>query len=170
MLTVGAFVRRCPTAQGEVAGDFIYDLSFEQKVGEGERASTLHIRHQLQATLKGQVGADGRLEKVDIDASIVLERAETGHAPSQRRKRVQASFVPNRNAGGLPTKISVGSESPWNTPGDDVADGGNGGGLFAASMLFSGQTYAFAETEWNQPNTCVEVKFNPATTAQLHQG
>lgn len=166
VLTMGAFVRRCPSVAGEVAGDFIYDLSVEESSKDGTQVAARRTRHQLQATLKGHVGADGRLQNVDIDAAIALSHDETGQASSARRTRLVANFVHAGVSWPAPTSISYRNSTQWDTSGDDATDGNTAGSMFQIAMAISGQYFRVAETEWNTPNTCVEIKFSPETRTQ----
>lgn len=151
---------------GEVTGDFLYDHIVEESAGEGAGISARRTHHQLRATLKGHVSAEGRLENVDIDANITLSLEATDRASTQRRTRMLARFAPVRGSSPAPTDIKFQNSWKWDAPGDDMADGKTAGDLFRIAMTLSSQSYLVAETEWSKPNTCVEIKFEPGTLTQ----
>jgi hypothetical protein len=68
-------------------------------------------------------------------------------------------------AAALPDNIRAQFASPWDAP-PEPSDSDIGSLLFGIGMWFAGQSYVMAEAEWMNPNTCVEVKFEPDTRTQ----
>ena len=144
-------------------------MVLDQTINESGVTRMVHYGRRVDATLKGQIGDDAKLQYVDLDASIVSEQGGTDVPTSVRRKRVQVRFVPNHDIGGIPTEFSNWSATAWDSGGIDPKESAAADYLLLAVMVFSGPLYMQAEVEWLKPNTCVEIIFTPATK-QRKQG
>ena len=146
-LTFGGFVRGCPTADGVVDGTFEYALTSEVRTVPGQ---TLHSRYsrQLVAQLRGEVGADARLIKVELFGSWSIETRAPGMPPSLQTQPVRQTFRP---AGG--------GEPDW--PSMQAAVLQTGDLSVAAVILWAGEFYKSAEVNWNKENECVEFELSP---------
>jgi hypothetical protein len=158
VLTVGGFVRQCPTAEGIVAGNFEYSLKWDDvNTDEGE-ARQEHIERRIDATLEGHVLDDGTIDHVELDATLTIIRSGRFKPQNVRNLRVQQRFKPNND--GIPTEIQTMGEFAWDAPGDDSEVDVNAN-LLAAAIFFPSVTYNLARTDWMTPDTCVEVRFTP---------
>jgi len=100
VMTVGGFVRECPTAEGLVAGNFEYTVTSDAvNTGEGETRRT-HDSISLIANLEGHVRDDGIVDYVTIDGDLARQRE--GSPPDrqhiQRRFQVGAQGQPDTTA------------------------------------------------------------------------
>jgi hypothetical protein len=146
-LTFGGFVRACPTADGVVDGTFEYSLTSEVRTVPGQ---TLHSRssRQLVAQLRGEVGADARLIKIELFGSWSIETRAPGIPPSLQTQAVRQTFRPGSS--GEPDWHSM--ESAVRATADLSV---------AAVIVWAGEFYRAAETNWNKLNECVEFAFDP---------
>jgi hypothetical protein len=97
VMTVGGFVRECPTAEGLVAGNFEYSLTADDvNTDEGDTRRTRNAV-SLVARLEGHVLDDGMVDYVTIDGEFTRRRegepAEQQHI--QRRFNVGAQGQPD---------------------------------------------------------------------------
>ena len=146
-LTFGGFVRGCPTADGVVDGTFEYALTSEVRTVPGQ---TLHSRYsrQLVAQLRGEVGPDARLIKIELFGSWSIETREPGRPPSLQTQPVRQTFRPGSSG-----------EPDW--PAMQAAVLQTGDLSVAAVILWAGEFYKAAEANWNKLNECVEFAFDP---------
>src|SRR5512138_1589010 len=147
-LTFGGFARRCPTAEGIVEGDFEYTLNYVEVVAAGGATRETHQARRLIARLKGHVGDDARLERVEMEGDFTVERSATGAAPSSERRPVRTTFRPGSS--GEPDFDAM------RTAVEATADV-----AVASVVLGAGTLYRQAETEWLKKNACVEFEFDP---------
>lgn len=161
---LGGKVLKCPTPDGVVPGDFEFAVVLDQTVVEAGVTRMIHIGLHASATLKGQVGDDAKVQYIEGDLSTVAERNGTDVPASLRRQRSQFRFVPSREElwSGFPTDVTV-SAARWDSDGAAPQENSFVSDAIAAVMLWGGQNYLAAEIEWNKPNTCVEIVFNPLT-------
>jgi hypothetical protein len=148
-LTFGGFVRACPTADGVVDGTFEYTLTSEVRTVPGQMLQSRYSR-QLIAQLRGEVGADARLIKIELFGAWSIETRAPGMPPSLQTQAVRQTFRP---AGG--------GEPDW--PSMQAAVLQTGDLSVAAVILWAGEFYQIAETNWNKENECVEFAFDPPT-------
>lgn len=148
VLTIGGFARRCPSAEGIVEGNYEYALTREAVVVTGGvRQQTRHAR-RASVSLKGQVGANARLEYVDLEGSFTSETSGTGVPASSERRPLRARFTPG-----------AGGEPDWSAMIKVAELSGDLGA--AANVLYAGALYKMAEAEWTKVNECVEFTFDP---------
>ncbi len=168
MLVLGGKVRKCPSPDGEVPGDFEFAVVLDQTIADSSSVRTVHIGLHASATLKGQVSEDATIQYIDVDLSTVAERGGTEVPASVRRRHSQFRFVPSQNElwPGFPTNITGLSEAGWDLEGATQQEDSFVSDAAAAVMLWGGQTYLDAQKEWRKPNTCVEITFEPATKTQ----
>lgn len=165
----GGYAKKCPSPDpGEegvyiVEGDYEFSLVVEQTINYSNMIRTEYSARSIHATLKGRVGDDAKLQYVDLDASLVIGTGGTNRPTSFAHQHQHVRFVPDRRAGGMPSQFSNWSVSEWDSAlaGTSQSDAMNT--LLLAVTIFSGPFYLAAEVEWNKPNTCVEIVFNPPT-------
>ena len=165
MVTIlGGKALKCPAPDGVVPGDFEFAVVLDQTVVESGLTRMIHIGLHASATLKGQVGDDAKVQYIEGDLSTVAERNGTDVPASLRRQRSQFRFVPSRDElwSGFPTNVTA-SAAGWDSEGATPQENSFVSDAIAAVMLWGDQNYLAAEVEWNKPNTCVEIVFNPAT-------
>jgi hypothetical protein len=146
-LTFGGFTRDCPLADGVVDGTFEYALTSEVKTVPGQ---ALHSRYsrQLVAQLRGEVGPDARLIKIELFGSWSIETREPGMPPSLQTQAVRQTFRPSSSG-----------EPDWHAMQSAVR--ATADLSVAAVILWAGEFYKAAEQNWLQPNNCVEFAFDP---------
>src|SRR5262245_4259510 len=146
VMTVGGFVRECPSAQGLVAGNFEYSLTADDvNTDEGETRRT-HNVVSLVARLEGHVLDDGMVDYVTVDADFKRQREGT---PAEQQ-HVQRRF--NVGAQGQPDMAAM--EDAVRATADLS---------IAVVMWMSSTLYTQAQTYWNMPDTCAEFAFEPTT-------
>jgi hypothetical protein len=147
-LTFGGFVRACPTADGVVDGHFEYSLTSEVKtLPEPGQLVRRYSRH-LAATLRGEVGDNARLKQIELFASWSIETREAGTPVSSQTIPVRQTFRPSSSG-----------EPDWHAMQSAVASTADTS--VAAVILWAGEFYKKAETNWTQPNECVRFAFDP---------
>jgi hypothetical protein len=161
---LGGKALKCPAPDGVVPGDFAFAVVLDQTVVESGITRMIHIGLHASATLKGQVGDDAKVKYIEGDLSTVAERNGMDMPASLRRQRSQFRFVPSRDElwSGFPTNVTA-SAAGWDIEGATPQENSFVSDAIAAAMLWGGQNYFAAEVEWNKPNTCVEIVFNPPT-------
>jgi hypothetical protein len=145
-LTFGGFVRACPTADGIADGNFEFGVTAEVKTVAGQSLQRRYSR-QLIAQLRAEVDADGRIITVELFGAWTIETREGGGPPSVQTVPVRQSFRPSAANGDWPAM-----EDAVRQTGDLSV---------AAAILWAGEFYKQAETNWNKPNECVEFVFEP---------
>jgi hypothetical protein len=145
-LTFGGFTRSCPMADGVVDGNFEYALTSEVRTVPGGALQSRHSRH-LVAQLRGEVGPDARLIRIELTGSWTIETREAGMPPSMQT-------VPVRQ----PVRPSAGNPD-W--PAMESAIRQTGDLSVATVILWAGEFYAAAELNWIKENECVEFAFDP---------
>jgi hypothetical protein len=143
--TFGGFTRSCPTADGVVDGNFEYTLTSEVWTVPGQTLQRRYSR-QLIAQLRGEVGPDARLISVELFGAWTIDTRETGMPSSPQTQPVRQTFRP-------------GSATDWPAVQNAVLQTGDLG--VAAMILWAGDFYQIAETNWNKENECVEFAFDP---------
>jgi hypothetical protein len=150
VLVFGGFARRCPTAEGIVEGDFEYALTYDEVVTAGGTTQQTHQARRLVARLRGHVGDDAKLERVEMEGEFTVERSGSAVPPSSERRPVRTSFRPGTS--GEPDFEAM------RTAVEATADI-----AVASVVLGAGTLYRQAETEWLKKNACVEFEFDPPT-------
>jgi hypothetical protein len=152
-LTFGGFVRACPNADGVVDGTFEYSLTSEVKtVPEPGQLVRRYSRH-LVASLRGEVGDDARLKQIELFGSWSIETREAGADPSVQTIPVRQTFRPSSSG-----------EPDWHAMQSAV--GATADVSVAAVILWAGEFYKEAETNWTKLNECVEFAFEPPSGTQ----
>ncbi|HET8698098.1 MAG TPA: hypothetical protein VFO94_11455 [Gammaproteobacteria bacterium] len=145
VMTVGGFVRQCPTADGIVAGDFQYTLASE----EVDHGDTMQHAVSLVATLEGHTRDDGMLDRVDVRGTYTRQI----HGMPLEQVPVQTSF-----------RIGAQGQPDMTALEDAVRATGN---ISIATAMWLGSTnYTEAQNFWTQPDKCVEVAFDPPTESR----
>ena len=153
--------RRCPNPAGIVDGTF--DWSFMMFRATPGAQSVLY-RRKVRATLKGEVGDDAQLKKVvKFDALLTLQHIGTELSHYSESFGIQGEFSIDQRRMGIPQDLKIITVSGFSEGEAQTKDAQLLGTLAALMAYFSGQEYFNAQTEWNRPNTCVEIAFTPAT-------
>ena len=153
--------KRCPNPAGIVDG--IFDWSFMMFRATPGAQSVLY-RRKVRATLKGEVGDDAQLKKVvKFDAILTLQHIGTELSHYSESFGIQGEFSIDQRRMGIPQDLKIITVSGFSEGEAQTKDAQLLGTLAALMAYFSGQEYFNAQTEWNRPNTCVEIAFTPAT-------
>jgi hypothetical protein len=150
VLTLGTFMRGCPTADGIAEGEFEYTLTYDDvTVTEGERRQT-HKARQLNATLRGHVDDDARLGQIDLDGTYATVDNDSGQAPRSTSKAVHTSF-----------RLGASADPDIDSLKDAAAATGE---VSVAVAAFSSVPVLIqAQASWAKVNECVEFTFDPPT-------
>jgi hypothetical protein len=146
-LTFGGFARACPTADGVVDGTFEYSLTSEVRTVPGQTVNSRYSR-QLVAQLRGEVGPNARLTKIELVGSWTIETRQSGMSPASQTHAVRQAFLP-----------SPSGEPDWHAMESAVL--ATADVSVAAVILWAGEFYKTAEVNWNKDNECVEFEFAP---------
>ncbi len=150
VLVFGGFARRCPTAEGIVEGNFEYALTYDEVHTTGGTTQQTYQARRLVARLRGHVGDNAKLERVEMEGDFTVERSGTGVAPSSDHRLVRTTFRPG--TGGEPDFEAM------RTAVEATAEV-----AVASVVLGAGTLYRQAEIEWTKKNACVEFEFDPPT-------
>jgi len=146
VMTVGGFVRECPTAEGLVAGNFEYTVTSDAvNTDEGETRRT-HDSISLVANLEGHVRDDGIVDYVTIDGDFARQRE--GSPPEQQH---------------IQRRFQVGAQGQPDTAAMIDAVTATADVSIATVMWMGSTLFTQAQTHWNMPDTCVELAFEPPT-------
>jgi hypothetical protein len=146
-LTVGTFVKECPTAEGRVEGNFEYSLTVDDAIdSEGEEPRREHYTQLLSAELTGQVRDDAQLDYVEYVARFTRSDRDVQSAPVVDSGR----FTPGVDGSGDFSAMLRAVEKT-----SEIA--------FAMAIWLESPVFKAAEVEWQKLNKCVELKFDPAT-------
>jgi hypothetical protein len=152
--------KRCPDPVGMVDGTF--EWSFVMMRATPESQPVVYRRH-VTADLKGEVGDDAQLKKmVKFDATVTLQHIGTELPYSSQPHLVKGEFSIDQRTG-IPEDLKIITVSGFSEGEAQIKDAQLLGTLTALTAYFSGQQYVKAQSEWNKPNTCVEILFTPAT-------
>ncbi len=163
-MVIAPRAKRCPDPEGMVKGtvEWFYVMMRATTGPQGEPQGVLYRRHVI-ADLKGEVDDEARLKKiVKFDATITLQHIGTELPYYSQPHDVQGEFSIDQRTG-IPHELKIITVSGFSEGEADLKDAQLLGSLTALMAYFSGQVYVMAQTEWNKPNTCVEIMFNPAT-------
>jgi hypothetical protein len=151
VMTLGGFVRRCPTAEGIAAGTYEYSLVSDQVDTDHGETQRSHYVHRMLATLEGHVRDDAKLDHVDLEADFTEARPG---APTQHQ-HLRTSFRPGEGAGGAPNM-------------DDVQHAVEVTANFSVATViwFASTIYHEALLEWNKEGECVEFAFDPPSESR----
>jgi len=158
-------VKQCPHLEGPelkgmVDGTFAWSLMmFRATPGP----QSVLYRRKIQATLKGEVGDDAQLinRAVKYDATITIQHIGTELPYYSNSVRIQGEFTIDQQ--GIPQGFKVIEVSDFSSGEATAKDASLMVNIALIAAWFSGPEYARAQTIWNNPNTCVEIIFTPAT-------
>ncbi len=143
-MTIGGWVKKCPTAAGKVAGNYEYSLTSEAvNTDEGETQRTNHAK-RVTATFEGHVKDDGMLDTVDMDAVYTSEHNGVRAAPIRDRRSFRPGQMGEPDMEAIKKAVAV-----------------TGDLAIAAVMWQASQDYAHGPLEWGKLNACVELVFDP---------
>lgn len=128
----------------------------------GEPYGVLY-RQLVQATLKGEVDEDAKVKHVDFDVTVTLQHIGTELAHSSHAYGSRGRFTLDQRQKGLPQELKIITVSGFSENEAQIKDAHLLGSLTALMAYYAGQEYFNAQAEWNKPNTCVEIRFTPAT-------
>ena len=153
--------KRCPDPAGKVDGTFEWSfMMFRETPGP----QAVLYRRKVRVTLKGEVGDDAQLKNVvKFDATVVLQHIGTELSHYSESFGIQGEFSIDQRRMGIPQDLKIITVSGFSEGEAQIKDAQLLGTLTALMAYFSGQEYFNAQTEWNRPNTCVEIAFTPAT-------
>ena len=145
-MTLGGFVKICPSADGIATGTFEYAIVADIVDTDAVPVERTHYANRMTARLEGQVGNDAMLEYVEGEAEFVRERS---NAPTERRS-FPIRFTPRRD--GRPDMPAM--EAAVEATAD----------LSAAILIWqAGQVFLDAQSQWVKLDECAEIAFEPAS-------
>lgn len=153
-----------PELKGMVDGTFEWSfVMYRATPGpDGATREVLYRRH-VKADLKGEVDDDAQLKKVvKFDATVTLQHIGTELPYYSQPHHVQGEFSIDQRTG-IPQEFKIITVSGFSEGEAEIKDAQLLGTLTALMAYFSGLEYSRAQAIWNNPNTCVEVTFTPAT-------
>lgn len=161
LIKYGGKARRCPSAEGIVDGDFEYLLSVTHRTIVDGAPNVVENTQQVTAELKGQVGEDGKLQYVEVDAT---QLATTNG--NTTRQRMQAQFVPGRGLDGAIEALSSRNIHEWEARSFNPQLSAI---LSTVLFIFSGPIYIEAQTYWGTANNCLELDLTPTSKQKALQ-
>ncbi|HEX5787753.1 MAG TPA: hypothetical protein VFY03_06210 [Woeseiaceae bacterium] len=145
-MTLGGFVKICPSAAGIATGTFEYAIVADIVDTDAVPVERTHYANRMTARLEGHVGDDAKLGYVDGKAEFVRERSG---APTERHT-VPIRFTPRRD--GRPDMPAM--EAAVEATAD----------ISAAILIWqAGQVFLDAERQWMKVDECAEIAFEPAS-------
>ncbi len=120
-------------------------------------------RRKVVVELKGRVGDDAKVQYVDFDATVTLQHIGTELPPYSHTYGSTGQFTIDQRMMGLPEEFKNITVSDFSAGEAEAKDAQLIASLTLLVAYFSGLTYFDAQTEWNKPNTCVEITFKSAT-------
>jgi len=168
-MVIAPKAKRCPhlegpDLEGRVEGTFEWSLLLYRSAPgpDGATQGVLYRRHVV-AELKGKVGDDAKVQYVDFDVRITLQHIGTELPYYSHSARLNGQFTIDQRMMGVPEEFKVIEVSDFSAGEAEEKDASLMASLTLIVAYFSGLTYFEAQTEWNTPNTCVEMTFTPAT-------
>lgn len=163
-MVIAPKAKRCPHLEGPALNgrvDGTLEWSFEMfRAAPGPQA--VLIRRTVQAALKGKVSDDAKLEYVDYDVTVTLQHIGTALPHATHTYGSTGRFTIDQQTG-IPQDLQAITVSGFSAAEAQAKDAELLGSLTALMAYFSGPEYHHAQTVWNNPNTCVELAFSPAT-------
>jgi hypothetical protein len=157
--------KRCPDPVGMVDGTFEWSfVMMRATMGpDGLPQGGVLYRRYVTAELKGEVDDEAQLKKVvKFDATVTLQHIGFELPYYSQPHRVLGEFSIDQRTG-IPEDLKIITVSGFSEGEAQIKDAQLLGTLTALTAYFSGQQYVKAQSEWNKPNTCVEILFTPAT-------
>jgi hypothetical protein len=175
-----SWVRRCPSAEGEVPG-VIEDsvrITLSAKVGD-ESASVDTLRQQMRARVDGQVGPDARLDYFDVevvDESSVVGKGGRITWTTRIRARVDAAAA-RRGAAGSYSDFAGRTDSELDVSDDVTVDRAElarvtaekRAALFARIVEKASDLFDAAEKDWYE-GKCTEIRWRPEPGFKVRPG
>ncbi|MDQ6830474.1 MAG: hypothetical protein M3081_16575 [Gemmatimonadota bacterium] len=172
--TLGNKVKTCPKADGTAEGEGELSFSIESTDAQANGTSRIRIEGRATGTYKGQVSDDGFLHdpvKAEIEYTYTLSgtiRDQSGAIATPAGSNVTQHVTIEFRVGGLMSAPTLGTFT-----GGDPTKGhyGEAYGTGMALTYWAGVWYSIAMTKWQQPNTCVNIAFDPpSNTVTLVRG
>ncbi|HEY7532193.1 MAG TPA: hypothetical protein VH681_05345, partial [Nitrospiraceae bacterium] len=162
-MVIAPKAKRCPDPEGMVAGTFEWSFVLYRATSGPDGAQGVLYRRRVVADLKGKVGDDAKVEWVKFDATITLQHIGTQLAAYSHTYGSSGQFTIDQRMMGLPQEFRSITVSDFSAGEAEAKDAQLVGNLTVLVAYFSGLTYFDAQTEWNKPNTCVQITFTPPT-------
>ncbi|MDX2251212.1 MAG: hypothetical protein NW202_02915 [Nitrospira sp.] len=159
MMIIAPKAKRCPDSEGWVEGTFEWFIILYRATPD---QGVLYRRHVV-AELKGKVDDDAKVQYVDFDARITLQHIGTQLTLYSHTYGSRGRFTIDQQMMGVPQEFRTLTVSDFSAGEAEAIDANLVANLTLIVAYFSGLTYFEAQTEWNKPNTCVEITFTPAT-------
>jgi len=150
VMTLGGFVRTCPTAEGSVAGTYEYTLTSDEVDNDHGETERKHHAVKLVVDLEGHTREDGMLDYIDVRGEFIREL----HGMPAERQPVQTRFV----VGALGQPDMQALQDAVLATGDIS---------IAVAMWFGSTIFTEAQSAWMQLDRCVEVVFDPPTETRF---
>jgi hypothetical protein len=139
-MTIGGFVKKCPTASGIASGSFEYAFTSDQVNTDEGDTRRVHLAKSIVARLEGRVGDDASIQYIDLEGEFT--RGD-GSPPRQIRTR----FSPDQS--GQPDLDSLNQAFAMT---EDLS--------LAIVMWFVSPIFRDAMIEWST-HPCVRFSFEP---------
>jgi hypothetical protein len=149
-MTIGGFVRECPTAEGSVAGTFEYSLTSDEVDTDHGETERKHHAVKLVVDLEGHTRDDGLLDYVDVRGEFTRQ---LHGMPAERRS--------------VSTRFALGAQGQPDVAAMQNAVLATGDLSIAVEMWLGSTIYTDAQNVWNRPNACVEITFDPPTETRF---
>ncbi|HRI38306.1 MAG TPA: hypothetical protein PLO50_07115 [Nitrospira sp.] len=163
-MVIAPKAKRCPDPAGIVEGTVEWSLvMYRATTGPAGEPYGVLYRQLVQATLKGEVDEDAKVKHVDFDVTVTLQHIGTELAHSSHAYGSRGRFTLDQRQKGLPQELKIITVSGFSENEAQIKDAHLLGSLTALMAYYAGQEYFNAQAEWNKPNTCVEIVFNPPT-------
>ncbi|MGQ0555647.1 MAG: hypothetical protein ACT4PN_06855 [Nitrospiraceae bacterium] len=163
-MVIAPKAKRCPDPAGMVEGTVEWSLvMYRATTGPAGEPHGVLYRQLVQATLKGEVDDDAKVKHVDFDVTVTLQHIGTELAHSSHTYGSHGRFTLDQRQKGIPQELKIVTVSGFSESEAQIKDAHLLGSLTALMAYYSGQEYFNAQSEWNKPNTCVEIMFTPAT-------
>lgn len=163
-MVIAPKTKRCPDPAGMVEGTAEWSLvMYRATTGPAGEPHGVLYRQLVRATLKGEVDDDAKVKHVDFDVTVTLQHIGTALAHSSHTYGSRGRFTLDQRQKGIPQELKIITVSGFSESEAQVKDAHLLGSLTALMAYYAGQEYFNAQTEWNKPNTCVEITFTPAT-------
>jgi hypothetical protein len=150
VLTIGGFVRECPTADGRVAGTFEYTLTSDEVETVDGETQRRHYAINLALELEGHTRPDGLLDLIDVRGNF--SRQLHGEPAEQHS---------------VSTRFRVGAQGQPDMAALEEAVRATADISIAAAMWMASTIYTDAQSVWIRPNACVEIAFDPPTDSRF---
>ncbi|MEO8463931.1 MAG: hypothetical protein ABI640_01210 [Gammaproteobacteria bacterium] len=149
VMTVGGFVRKCPTAQGVATGSFEYSMTADAVDTDDGETKRTHYVNRLIATLEGHVRDDSMVDHIDLEGDFTRER---DGAPREQQ-HVRTTFTLGEGGAldiaGMLRSVEITSDL-----------------TVAAAIALVSPIYLDAVLVWTKPHECVDFSFDPPSATR----